>query len=126
MVNALLQIVAVDFLRDYVPVGMWGWLKKRPSLLPGCPGPLVGTAPDVVRHVWGLGHPETLKLYFLVVRSECVSFASPSLDEMVASIREDFGGVGMRRHREDLTERLDHVLARLDLGLGYFKRHRRT
>ena len=35
---------------------------------------------------------------------------------MDTSIREDFGGIGMWRHREVLTERLDHVLGQMDLG----------
>ena len=43
---------------------------------------------------------------------------------MCISIREDFGGIGMWRHREVLTERLDHVLGRLDLGLEHLRQQK--
>jgi len=38
---------------------------------------------------------------------------------MCASIREDFNGIGMGQHREELGNRLDHVLGQLDRGPGY-------
>ena len=44
-------------------------------------------------------------------------------DEMKISIREDFGGIEMGHHRADLIRRLDHVLERLNRGLGYFRQH---
>jgi hypothetical protein len=40
---------------------------------------------------------------------------------MSAAIREDFGGIEMGPHREDLIKQVDHVLAQLDRGLGYLK-----
>ena len=43
---------------------------------------------------------------------------------MQVSIREDFSGIGMWRHREDLIKRVDHILERLDRGLGYLARHK--
>ena len=43
---------------------------------------------------------------------------------MQVSIREDLGGVGMWRHREDLIKRADHILGQLDRGLGYLARHK--
>ena len=39
---------------------------------------------------------------------------SGGLAEMEASIREDLCGIEMLRHREDLIQRLDHVLGRLN------------
>jgi hypothetical protein len=40
---------------------------------------------------------------------------------MENSIREDFGGVRMKRHRRDLIKRLDEVLGQLDRGLEHFE-----
>ena len=48
---------------------------------------------------------------------------SSSFHEMQISIQEDFGGIGMRHHRMDLIQRLDHVLERLGRGLGYLNQH---
>jgi hypothetical protein len=44
---------------------------------------------------------------------------------MQISIWEDFSGIGMGCHREDLIKRLDYILEQLDpgLGLGYFEDH---
>jgi len=41
-----------------------------------------------------------------------------------ASIRGDFNGIGMGHYREELRNRLDHVLGQLDLGWEYLHRHR--
>jgi hypothetical protein len=49
------------------------------------------------------------------------SHLSGGFFEMQISIREDFGGIGMRHHRADLLQRLDHVIGRLDRGLEYLK-----
>jgi hypothetical protein len=43
--------------------------------------------------------------------------------EMQISIQQDFGGIGMEHHRADLLQQLDHVIGRLDHGLGYLKQH---
>ena len=48
---------------------------------------------------------------------------SSGFDEMRISIQEDFGGIEMGHHRTDLIRRLDHVLKRLDRGLGYLRQH---
>jgi len=116
VVDALLQIASVDSLRPHIPVGIWAWLKKRPSLPPECLGRLEGTKGDVVRHVRALGDIEVLKSYLLLVWSEWDPTFSTGFGEMCTSIREDFGGIGMGCHRKDLIERVDHVLGQLDQG----------
>lgn len=40
---------------------------------------------------------------------------------MCTSLREDFCGTGMGRHRTELLQRLDHVLGQLDRGLDHLK-----
>lgn len=74
-----------------------------------------GAEGGVVRQVRALKDLELLKSYLLLVWSEWVYIDDPSggLAEMQATIREDFGGIGMWRHRKDLIKRLDHVLWRL-------------
>ena len=112
VVDALLHIASNDSLRPHIHVGMWVWLEKRPSLPPECFGRSRGTGWKVVRHIRALGDIEILKSYFLLVWSEWdpIFGWSEGLAEMQASIREDFNGLEMGRHREDLIERLDHVL----------------
>ena len=126
VVDALLQIASVDSLRPHIPVGVWAWLKKRPSLPPVCYGRSRGTTINVVRHVRALGDIEVLKSYLLLVWSEWdpISSRSGGLAEMEVAIREDFGGIGMGCHREDLIKHLDHVLGQLDQRLEYLKEHR--
>ena len=56
VVDALLYIVSVDSLRPHIPIGIWAWLKKRPTLPPECSGRLKGTrgrhspSPSTWRH----------------------------------------------------------------------------
>jgi len=123
LVNMLLQIASEDKLLSYVTVDVWRWLTKRPSLPPVCRGRDVGTAAHVVQAVRDLKDIEILKSYLLVVWSEWDSLRFDSFCKMRASIREDFGGVGMGRHRVDLVQHLDHVLGQLERGLEYLKRH---
>jgi hypothetical protein len=127
VVDALLHIAYRTTLRPYIPIEIWAWLKIRPTLPHVCRGRYLGSAPAVVRHVRGLGDIEILKSYFLLVWSEwnppyAFHFES-GLAEMEIVIREKLCGIAMRRHREDLVERLDHVLGQLDRGLEYFKQH---
>ena len=42
---------------------------------------------------------------------------------MQVSLQEDFSGIGMGHHRVDLIKRLDHILERLERGLGYLKQY---
>jgi hypothetical protein len=79
--------------------------------------------PKVVRHIRGFGDIEILKSYLLLVWSEWDSVGDSGLAEMEIIIRGEFCGITKQHHREDLTERLDHVLAQLDRGLEYFKLH---
>ena len=68
-----------------------------------------------MRVVRALGDIETLKSYLLLEREETLLTSWAALDKMHASLREDFGGTGTGRHRQDLLRRLDYILGRLDL-----------
>ena len=115
VVDALLQIASIDSLRPYIPFDIWAWLKKRPSLRDGFLERSGGPRGDVVHHVRALGDIEILTSYFLLVWSKDnrIGDDSGGFAKMQISIHEDFGGIGMGRHREDLTKRLDHVLTKL-------------
>jgi hypothetical protein len=76
---------------------------------------------DTVRHFRGLGDVDILKSYFLFIWSEWSQLSD--VGGMLVSIREDFGGIGMGHHRDDLIKRLDHVLGQLDRGLDYLEQH---
>ena len=102
---------------------IWAWLKKQPILPPVCLGRRCGTTPDTVRHVRGLGNFEILKSYLLLVWSEWDDLCIDGLNEMEIAIREEFGGIWVRGHREDLVKRLDYVLGRLGFGLGYLEQY---
>ena len=124
VVDSLLQIASEDHLLPFIPVDIWAWLKQRPSLPPICRGRELGTADRVVRRIRELGDVELLESYFLLVWSEWDYVRGGGFGEMCASVREDFGGIGMWRHREVLTERLDHILGELDKGLEHLKQHK--
>ena len=123
VVDTLLLIASQESLRPHVPVDMWSWLNKRPLLPPTCTGGPRGTEPDVVQAVRGLRDVEVLTSYLLVVWSEWVCIYVGGLEEMCASIREDFSGIGMVDRRKDLLRRLDHILDQLDLGLEPILQH---
>jgi hypothetical protein len=123
VVDTLLQIAYSSGLRSQIPNETWGWMKRPPSLPPVCRGRRFGSSPYIVCHIRGLGDIEILKSYLLLVWSEWGGLDEGGLCEMRVSIREDFDGVGMGHHREDLIERLDYVLGRLDWGLGYFRQY---
>ena len=122
VVDTLLQIARFPSLRPHVPVDVWAWLKRRPSLPPVCRGRHLAATPDIFHHVRGLGDTEILTSYFLLVWSEWdyVFFHPDELD----SIERDFGGIGMWSHREGLIGHLDHVLEQLRRGLEHFQQHR--
>ena len=124
VVNTLLQIASNVSLQSHIPVETWACLEEPQSLPPVCLGRYWGTKECVVRLVRGLGDIEILKSYFLLVWSEWDSILASGFYEMETSIREDFGGIGMCHHREDLIRRLDHVLGRLGRGSEYLKRHK--
>ena len=120
VVDALLQIASVDSLRPYIPFGIWAWLKKQPFLRYGFFVGSDGSREGVVRRVRELGDIEILKSYFLLVWSEwnLIGEESGGFAEMLTSIHEDFGGIGMGRHREDLIKQLDDTLTWLNRCLG--------
>jgi len=123
VVDTLLQIASVNELRPYIPVDIWSWLKKRPSLPPVCRGRSVGTTDQVVRAVRELGDLEILESYLLLVWSEWDIICWGGVAEMHTLIREDLGGIGMGRHREVLIKRLDHILGELGRGRWYLNQH---
>ena len=122
-VDAMLQIASIDSLRPHIPIDLWGWLKKLPSLRIASRGRRVGKKEAVVRHVRRLGDIEILKSYLLLIWSEWNFLFISGVDEMQISIREDFGGIELRHHRQDLIERLNRVLAQLERGVGYITEH---
>ena len=124
VVNALLQIASIDSLRQLIPIELWAWLKEVPLLPPVCRGRRVGTKGAVVRHVRGLGDIEILKSYLLLIWSEWNFLQTSGLDEMQISIRQDFGGIGSKHHREDLIARLDEIFGELDRGWEYIAQHK--
>ena len=123
VVDTLFQISSQLPLQPHIPVNLWAWLKKRPLLPPECQGRWDGSSDSVVRQVRRLGDIEILKSYLLLVWSEWDDLHPDGCLEMQALIREDFGGVGMWCHRDDLTEHLDHVQEQLDRGVEYFRHH---
>jgi len=121
VVDALLQIASNIYIQPYIPVNIWAWLKKRPSLPPVCSGRKMGTWHHVIPRVRQLGDIEILESYLLLVWSEWNVAYQGGFIEMCTSIREDLGGIGMGCHREVLINRLDYVLGQLDRGLEHLK-----
>jgi hypothetical protein len=115
--DALLRIAFIH--PTHIPADIWEWLKSQLSLPPVHPERPHGPWRSVVRSVRGFGEIKILKSYFLLIWSEWDYIHSDSLDEMQVSIREDFGGIEMGHHREDLVKRLDDILEQLEQGLGY-------
>ena len=115
--DTLLQISSNPSLQPQIPVDMWMWLNQRPSLPPVCTGRYWGRSHGVFQTVRSLGDAGTLTSYLILVWSEWEYLEDESLLEMYALLREDFGGTWVERHRTDLLQHLDHVLAQLDLGL---------
>ena len=113
VVDTMLQIASIDDLRPHIPIGVWAWLKKEPSLPPVCLGRSRGAERNVIRHVRGLGDLDLLKSYFLLVWSEWDTLSESGLEEMKDSIAEDLGGIWMQHHRWDLTRRLCFVFGAL-------------
>ena len=122
VVDVLLQIAAVDELVPHIPVDIWSWLTKQPTLPPVCLGRYVGTHACVVEAVWALKDVEILKSYFILVWSEWVECQEThGIRKMVASIEEGLSGPGMAHHRAELIQRLDHILGQLDQGLEHIR-----
>ena len=108
VVDTLLKIVTAISVRSP--------LAKLPSLLPVSQARRVGSSGSVVKTVRELKNTEILKSYFSLIWSEWGPPQDDGFDEMRASLREDFDGIGMGDHRADLIQRLDYILGRLDQG----------
>jgi len=134
MVDTLLQIALNPSLQPQIPHDMWLWLNVCPILPPTCMGHQLGSAPSVVKAVQALGDIEILKSYLFLVWSEwsclsgqlyCYSTQPHSSEggfpEMCTLIRENFSGIGMGLHQEDLLQLLDCILGQLDLGLDHLQ-----
>jgi len=70
VIDTLLQIASNRRLKPYIPVDIWEWLKKRPSLPPICKGRRAGAEGHVVLQVQELRDVELLESYFLLIWSE--------------------------------------------------------
>lgn len=123
IVDTLLLIGSQSSLRSHLPVDVWSWLKRRPSLPPICIGRSLGTERDSVQAFRGLGDTETLTSYLLLVWSEWDGILS-GFEEMQTSIREDFSGIGMWHHRKELLQRLDHILEQLEGGFENLQQYK--
>ena len=118
VVDALFDIVRVEFLRPHIPIDVWRLLKRRPPLPPAYREAML-SHPGTIQCIQRFGDVEILKSYFLVVWLDRVFPDLDMFNEMLNSIREDFGGVGMGGHRRDLIERLDSVLGQLNQQLEF-------
>ena len=116
VVDTLLQVAGVENLRPHIPVNVWTWLKKRPSLPFVCWARDRSTVLGAFHRIRGLGDTEVLKSYFLLAWSEWDWLYNSGLDEVEIAIGEEFGRTGMWSHREDLIERVDYVLGQLERG----------
>ena len=124
VVDALLQIVSITSLRSHIPIDLWTWLKRRPSLPPISQGQKLVRRPEAIHYIRGLGDIEILKSFFLLMFSEWNYFYDSGMYEIETSIREDFSGIHMQEHRKDLRRQLDRVLEQLDRGLEYIKQQK--
>jgi hypothetical protein len=119
--DTLLHIAYSTSLQPHIPIDMWSWLRKSPSLPLICAGRFLGCHPDVVRIVQGLGDIETLTAYLILVWSEWQY--QYAIQETCALIRDDFSGIKMEHHQKKLLQHLDHVLGQLELGLEHLQQH---
>lgn len=124
VVGVLLTASLYSDLQSHIPKGILGWMKKKPPLPPKCRGRKMGTHPNAIGYFRTLGDIKILKPYLLLIWSEWDSPCPSAFLETWMLLTENFGGVGMRRHREDLVKHLDHVLQRLDRGLGYLQQQK--
>jgi hypothetical protein len=116
VVDALFQIAHIDFLRPHIPIEIWRWLKRRPSLPPIYSGLRFAMHVDTVAYVRTLGEADVLKSLFLLGWSDKCSIDRVNISEVVSSVRGDFVGIEMEQHREDLIQRLGHIIGLLDQG----------
>ena len=116
VVDGLFHIACVDLLRPHIPIEIWGWLKRQPSLPPVYRKAPKGGELTTLLYVRGLGDIQLLKSYFILIWTDRWTPYGVAT-ETEGFLREDFGGIEMESHRRDLIDRLDHVLERLDQRL---------
>jgi hypothetical protein len=119
--DTLLHIAYNTSLQPHIPIDMWSWLRKSPSLPPVCTGRYWGSLQRVIRIVQGLGDIKTLTAYLLLIWSEWEY--RDATQETYALIRKDFSGMGVGYYRKKLLQHLDHVLGQLQLGLEHLQQH---
>ena len=124
MVVILLWIASGHFLQPHIPIGMWSWLNKCPSLPLICTGHYLGSSEDVFQIVQGLGDIEILTSYLLLTWSEWDSLYESGFNKMCTLIKEDFSRVEMGYNRKQLLQHLDHALGQLGLGLGHLQQYK--
>jgi len=117
VVDTLWRIAPVDTLRQHIPVSIWLRSNTQTSLPLGWPRGRLRLQ-RAVRQVRALGNIEIFKSYLFLIWLGQDWFTLPAFTKICVSIREDFGGIGMVHHREDLMIRLDVILRRLDQRLG--------
>ena len=117
VVHALLQIADIELLRPHIPIHMWGWTKRQTSFPAVDHGEPNKGDTSTLLFIRALGDIEILKSYFLLIWSDRWTPVPGIIEDTESSIKKDFCGVGMERHRRDLLERLDHILGRLDQRL---------
>lgn len=123
VVQKLLEITVDNSLRPCVPLDVWVWLKKRPSLPPYCPGRWEGDWRDVAEYIRQFEDIEILTSYLFLVWSEWEDVRHWNLKSVRMLIREDLGGIGVWRNRQELIERLDQIFGQLGRGLEYLQQH---
>ena len=121
VVDALLEIASFCHLRRHIPMDAWQVLNRGPFLPPYRLGGNRGASGDVYHHIRGLGNTEILKSYLLLVWSEWNLPFSSDHKETLFFIKDDFGQVGTRHHREYLVRRLDYILEELGRGWEHFE-----
>ena len=123
VVEVLLRIASIYALRKHIPVEVWAWLKKRPTLPPGHYGRIHGGDVPVIACVRRLGDVEILTSYFFTIWSEWNPCLPLSFPEIGNSMREDFCGDHLEHHRRDLIKELERILGQLDRGVDYLKEY---
>ena len=113
VVDTLLQIAGNLSLQPYIPDDVWSWLNRRPSLPRVCLGRQLENG-RALQTIQALDDIEIFASYLISVWSEWHHLHPDALIEMCASIRADFKGIGIGRHRTDLLQRLDYILRELD------------
>ena len=119
VVDALLQIAANPDLRQLIPADVWLWLNERPSLPSESRGRLVWGHRDIFLAVRGLNNIEVLTSYLTLVWPMDYD---GDFTETQMSVREDFNGIGVGRHRAELIQRVDDFLGDSDWEPGDHRR----